>query len=94
MFSGFEGNMVLEEFDSNVGLRQDAHYHHPYNLFIDGFIYRLDEAITQPPVINQRQAVCLLFVDDLAVGAMTLISLQWAVNCVNDFCKEWGSKVM
>jgi hypothetical protein len=38
------------------------------------------------------QVVGLLFADDLAVGATTIIGLQRAVNCVKDFCEEWGLK--
>jgi hypothetical protein len=38
--------------------------------------------ILAPPIINQRQVVGLLFMDDLAVGATTRISLQTAINCI------------
>jgi hypothetical protein len=51
------------------------------------------EANTHPPVINQRQVVGLLFADDLAVGATTRIGLQGAINCVENFCEEWGLKI-
>jgi hypothetical protein len=37
--------------------------------------------------------VGLLFADDLAVGATTRIGLQRAINCVKDFCEEWGLKI-
>jgi hypothetical protein len=29
----------------------------------------------------------------LAVGATTRIGLQRAINCVKDFCEEWGLKI-
>jgi hypothetical protein len=32
-------------------------------------------------------------VDDLAVGATTRIRLQRAINCVKDFCEQWGIKI-
>jgi hypothetical protein len=37
--------------------------------------------------------VGLLFADDLAVGATTRIGLQRTINCVKDFCEEWGLKM-
>jgi hypothetical protein len=35
----------------------------------------------------------LLFADDLAVGATTIIGLQRATNCVKGFCDEWDLKI-
>jgi hypothetical protein len=37
--------------------------------------------------------VGLLFADDLAVGATTIIGLQRVINCVKDFCGEWSLKI-
>jgi hypothetical protein len=90
----FEGSMISEEFDSNIGLRQGCALSPAlFNLFIDDIISRLEESNTHPPVINQRQVVGLIFVDDLTVGTTTRIGLQRAINCVNDFCEEWGLKI-
>jgi hypothetical protein len=37
--------------------------------------------------------VGLLFADDLAVGATTIIGLQRAINCIKDLCEEWSLKI-
>jgi hypothetical protein len=46
-----------------------------FNIFIDDILGRLEEANTHPPVIRKRQVAGLLFADDLAVGATTIIGL-------------------
>jgi hypothetical protein len=37
--------------------------------------------------------VGLLFADDLAVGATTIIGLQRVISCTKDFCEEWSLKI-
>jgi hypothetical protein len=64
--------LVLEEFDSNIELRQGL-LPVLFNIFIDDILSRLDKANTYPSVIRKRQVVQLLFADDLAVGATTRI---------------------
>jgi hypothetical protein len=54
---------------------------------------RLEKANTHPSVIRNRQAAGLLFADDFAVGATTIIGLQRAINCIKDFCDEWNLKI-
>jgi hypothetical protein len=39
------------------------------------------------------QVVGLLFADDLAVGATTVIGLQSVISCINNFYEEWSSKI-
>jgi hypothetical protein len=89
-----EGNRVLDEFDSNIGLRQGCSLSPAlFNIFICDILDRLQEANTHPPVIIKRQIVGLLFADDLAVGATTIIGLQRAISCTKDFCEEWSLKI-
>jgi hypothetical protein len=64
-----------------------------FNIFIDDILDRLEEASTHPPVITKRQVAGLLFADDLAVGATTIIGLQRAINCIKDFCEEWSLNI-
>jgi hypothetical protein len=64
-----------------------------FNIFIDDILGRLEEANTHPPAIRKRQAAGLLFGDDLAVGATTIIGLQRAIICIKDFCEEWSLKI-
>jgi hypothetical protein len=72
-----EGNRVLEEFDSNIGLRQRCSLTPMlFNIFIDDILGRMEKANTHPPVIRKIQVAGMLFVDDLAVGATTIIGLQ------------------
>jgi hypothetical protein len=59
-----------------------------FNIFIDDILDRLEEANTHPSVIRKRQVVGLLFADDLAVGATTIIGPQRAINCIKDFVKS------
>jgi hypothetical protein len=89
-----EGNYVLDEFDSNTGLRQGCSLSPAlFNIIIDDILDRLEEVNTHPPVIRKRQIAGLLFADDLAVGATTIIGLQRAINCIKDFCEEWSLKI-
>jgi hypothetical protein len=60
---------------------------------IDDILDRLEETNMHPPVIKNRQVVGLLFADDLAVGATTIIGLQRAISCIKDFCEEWSLKI-
>jgi hypothetical protein len=64
-----------------------------FNIFIDAILDRLEENKIHPPVIRKRQVVGLLFADDLAVGATTIIGLQRAINSIKDFCEEWSLKI-
>jgi hypothetical protein len=64
-----------------------------FNIFIDNILHRLEEANTHPPVIRKKQEAGLLFADDLAVGATTIIGLQRAINCIKDFCEEWSLQI-
>jgi hypothetical protein len=59
-----------------------------FNIFIDDILDRLEEVNTHPPVIRMRQVAGLLFADDLAVEATTIIGLQKAISCIKDFCEE------
>jgi hypothetical protein len=43
--------------------------------------------------MSKRQVVGLLFAENLAVTATTIIGLQRAINCIKDFCEEWCLKI-
>jgi hypothetical protein len=89
-----EGNRVIEEFDSNTGLRQGCSLSPMlFNIFIDDILGRLEEANTHPLVIIKRQVAGLLFADDLAVGATTIIGLQMAIDCIKDSCERRSLKI-
>jgi hypothetical protein len=83
-------NRVLEEFESNTGRSLSPML---FNIFTDVILRRLEKANTHPPTIRKWQIAGLLFVDDLAVGATTIIGLQRASNCIKDFCDEWNLKI-
>jgi hypothetical protein len=77
----FKGNRVLEKFDSNIGLRWGCSLSPVlFNIFVDEILGKLEKAITHPPVIRKRQVAGLLFVDDLTVGATTIIGLQRVIS--------------
>jgi hypothetical protein len=89
-----EGNRVLEEFDSNIGLRQGCSLSPAlFNIFIDYILDRLEEENTHLPVIRKRQIMGLLFANDLAVRATTTIGLQRVISCIKDYCDEWSLKI-
>jgi hypothetical protein len=81
-----EVNRVLDVFDSNTGFKQGCSLSPAlFNIFIDEILDRLEEANTHPPVIRKRQIVGILFADDLAVWATSIIGLQRAISFIKDF---------
>jgi hypothetical protein len=57
-----EGNPVLEEFDSNVGLRQRCSLSPMlFNIFIDDILSRLNRANTRSSEARKRQVAGLLW---------------------------------
>jgi hypothetical protein len=84
-----EVSLVLEEFDTNIGLRLGCSLSPSlFNIFIDDILGRLEEANTHPLVIRKRHVAGLLFADYLAVGATTIIGLQRAKTKIVVFKKE------
>jgi hypothetical protein len=62
-------------------------------MFIDDVLRKLDKATTHPPVMLRKQVTRLLFAEDLEAGTLTGTGLQRAMNCVQEFCKEWKMKI-
>jgi hypothetical protein len=78
---------------SGVGLRQSCALSPALlSVFIDHVFRKLDEPNAQPSVTLMKQVSRSLFSDDLATGAITIMGLQRAINCIQEFCK-WKLKI-
>lgn len=85
---------LSENIWSNRGLRQGCKLSpFLFNIFINDVIETLGKREFHCPVLMNKEIPAILFADDIAIGAVTAIGLQRALDELSRYSREWNLKV-
>ncbi len=82
---------ITESFISNIGVKQGCILSPTlFNVFLNDIpdIFHSDE--TSPVELNNKKLNCLMYADDIALVSTSKEGLQYCMNKLYDYCKQWN----